>query len=314
MLRYTLDRLLFAVPLLIGLSVLAFVYVRVIPGDPVAAALGVFADPEFVAELRAKYGLDRPLVEQYVVWVQNLLAGDLGVSIGSQQPIAPILISRVPATLQLMLGGFIVTTLISVPAGVIAGSRPKSIVGRVISGLSLAGLAIPGFWLAVLLILVVAVQFKILPPLGYVAFTEDPLGSIRFTLLPALVIGLGSAPFMARYTRTTVIEVMKEPFIPYADARGLRERVIFYRYVLRNALPNLVVVLGLLVGGLLAGSIVIEQIFAWPGTGRLIIGAVLERDYNMIQSTVLVYGVIFIVINLFVELLQAALDPRIRLR
>lgn len=314
MLRYTLGRLLFAVPLLIGLSVLAFVYVRVIPGDPVAAALGVFADPEFVAELRAKYGLDRPLLEQYVVWVQNLLAGDLGVSIGSQQPIAPILIKRVPSTLQLMLGGFIVTTLISVPAGVIAGSRPKSIIGRVISGLSLAGLAIPGFWLAVLLILVVAVQFKILPPLGYVAFTEDPLGSIRFTILPALVIGLGSAPFMTRYTRTTVIEVMKEPFIPYADARGLRERVIFYRYVLRNALPNLVVVLGLLVGGLLAGSIVIEQIFAWPGTGRLIIGAVLERDYNMIQATVLVYGVIFIVINLFVELLQAALDPRIRLR
>lgn len=314
MIRYTAQRILLAVPLLIGLSVLVFAYVRLIPGDPVTAMLGVQANPDLVARLKAQYGFDQPIVDQYLLWVTNALQGDFGISFRNRQPVMPLIIDRLPATFQLMVGGLLVGLAVALPAGIVAGMRYRSRTDSAISTVTLVGLGSPGFWLGTILMVIFALVFRILPSQGYTPLLQDPVRSLQFTILPAVSVGLVVAPFLVRYVRATVIEIMKEPFVPYADARGLRERVIFWRYVIRNVLPHFVVVLGVIVGALLAGAVAIEALFNWPGMGRIFVAAVTERDYAMIQALILVYGVIFVVANLVAEIAQAALDPRIRLQ
>ncbi|MBX3031039.1 MAG: ABC transporter permease [Chloroflexi bacterium] len=314
MARYALQRILLALPLLFGLSLLVFFYVRIIPGDPVTAMLGVQANPDLVARLRAQYGFDEPILDQYLMWLGNVLQGDFGISFRSRQAVAPIIVDRIPATLQLMLGGLFVSLVVAIPFGIRAGMKYRQRSDTVISTITLVGLGSPGFWLGTILMVIFALVLKWLPSQGYTPFTQDPVASIRYMILPSVAIGLVGAPFLVRVVRSTVVEIMKEPFVPYADARGLREQVIFWRYIIRNLLPQFVVVLGVLVGALLAGSVAIEALFNWPGMGRIFIGAVTERDYAMIQALILVYGVIFVVINLIAEIAQAALDPRIRLK
>jgi peptide/nickel transport system permease protein len=312
--RYTADRILLAIPLLFGLSLLVFAYVRLIPGDPVTAMLGVQANPDLVARLQAQYGFDQPIIDQYLTWIGNVLRGDFGISFRSRQAVLPLIIDRLPATFQLMFGGLFVALVVAIPAGIVAGMRYRGRADGVISTVTLVGLGSPGFWLGTLLMVVFALQLRLLPSQGYTPLLQDPVRSIQFMILPSLAVGLVVAPFLIRYVRANVIEIMREPFVPYADARGLRERVIFWRYIIRNVLPSFVVVLGVLVGALLAGSVAIEALFNWPGMGRIFIGAVTERDYAMIQALILVYGVIFVGSNLISEIAQAWLDPRIRLR
>ena len=313
MLRYTLYRVLLAVPLLFGLSVLVFAYVRIIPGDPVTAMLGVQANPDLVARLKAQYGFDKPILDQYLLWLSQLARGDFGISFRTRLPIGPLLADRIPATLQLMLGSLVVSLVLAFPLGIIAGTRYRSRLDNVISTITLIGLGSPGFWLGTILLVIFALVLRVLPSQGYTPFLTNPAESLRVMVLPAVSLGLVGAPYLIRVIRSIVIEIMKEPFIPYADARGLRERVIFWRYVMRNVIPQFAVVLGVLVGALLAGSVAIEALFNWPGMGRIFIGAVTERDYAMLQALILIYGVIFVVVNLFAEIAQAALDPRIRL-
>jgi peptide/nickel transport system permease protein len=312
-LRYTLYRILLAIPLLFGLSILVFGYVRIIPGDPVTAMLGVQANPELVARLKAQYGFDKPIVEQYLLWLGQVAHGDFGISFRTRLAVAPILADRIPATLQLMLGSLVVSLGIAIPVGITAGMRYRSRLDGVISTITLIGLGSPGFWLGTILLVFFSLILKWLPSQGYTPFATNPVESIRVMILPCLALGLVGAPYLIRVIRSIVIEIMKEPFLPYADARGLRERVIFWRYIIRNLLPQFTVVLGVLVGALLAGSVAIEALFNWPGMGRIFIGAVTERDYAMLQALILVYGVIFVVVNLIAEIAQAALDPRIRL-
>jgi peptide/nickel transport system permease protein len=312
--RYALQRLLLAIPLLIGLTLLVFFYVRLIPGDPVTAMLGVQGNPELVARLKAQYGFDQPIIDQYLLWVQNVLKGDFGISFRSRQPVLPLIINRLPATFQLMLGGLTVALVVAIPLGILAGMRYKSRSDGAISTLTLVGLGSPGFWLGTILMAIFALNLRILPSQGYTPFFQDPVKSLQYMILPSLAVGLVVAPFLVRYIRANVIEIMKEPFVPYADARGLRERLIFWRYVIRNVLPQFAVVMGVLVGALLAGAVAIESLFNWPGMGRIFVGAVTERDYALIQALILVYGLIFVVANLLAEISQAALDPRIRLQ
>lgn len=314
MIRYAAERILLAIPLLFGLSLLVFAYVRVIPGDPVTAMLGVQANPDLVARLKAQYGFDQPIVDQYLLWLGNFLKGDFGISFRSRQPVLPLIIDRIPATFQLMFGGLLVALLVAIPAGISSGMKYRGRTDAAVSTVTLVGLGSPGFFLGTLLMVVFALVLKWLPSQGYTAFTQDPVKSTQYMILPSLAVGLVVAPFLIRYIRATVIEIMKEPFVPYADARGLLEKVIFWRYIIRNVLPSFVVVLGVLVGALLAGSVAIEALFNWPGMGRVFIGAVTERDYAMIQALILVYGIIFVVANLISEIAQAWLDPRIRLR
>jgi peptide/nickel transport system permease protein len=313
-LRYTIYRVLLAIPLLFGLSILVFAYVRIIPGDPVTAMLGVQANPDLVARLKGQYGFDKPIVDQYTLWLSQIAQGDFGISFRTRQPVAPLLADRIPATLQLMLGSMVVSLGLAFPLGILAGTHYKSRLDGVISTITLVGLGSPGFWLGTILLVFFSLTLRLLPSQGYTPFTKDPVESIRTMILPALALGLVGAPYLIRMIRSIVIEIMKEPFLPYADARGLRERVIFWRYIIRNLLPQFTVVLGVLVGALLAGSVAIEALFNWPGMGRIFIGAVTERDYAMLQALILVYGVIFVVVNLIAEIAQAALDPRIRLQ
>jgi peptide/nickel transport system permease protein len=312
-LRYTLYRVLLAIPLLFGLSILVFAYVRIIPGDPVTAMLGVQSNPELVARLKAQYGFDQPILDQYLLWLRQLSHGDFGISFRTRQAVAPLLADRIPATLQLMIGALVVSLVLAFPLGVIAGTRYRSRIDGVISTITLIGLGSPGFWLGTILLVLFALVLRWLPSQGYTPFFTNPAESIRVMILPSVSLGLVGAPYLIRVIRSIVIEIMKEPFIPYADARGLRERVIFWRYIIRNLIPQFTVVLGVLVGALLAGSVAIEALFNWPGMGRIFIGAVAERDYAMLQVLILVYGVIFVVVNLIAEIAQAALDPRIRL-
>jgi len=313
LLRYTLYRVLLAIPLLFGLSILVFAYVRLIPGDPVTAMLGVQANPELVARLKAQYGFDQPILNQYLLWLSQLSHGALGISFRTRLAVAPLLADRIPATLQLMLGSLVISLVIAFPLGIFAGTRYRSRADSIISTITLIGLGSPGFWLGTILLVLFALVLHWLPSQGYTPFTEDPVESIRVMILPCLSLGLVGAPYLIRVIRSNVIEIMKEPFLPYADARGLRERVIFWRYIIRNVIPQFTVVLGVLVGALLAGSVAIEALINWPGMGRIFIGAVTERDYAMLQALILVYGVIFVVVNLIAEIGQAALDPRIRL-
>lgn len=314
MARYALQRILLALPLLFGLSLLVFTYVRIIPGDPVTAMLGVQSNPELVARLKAQYGFDQPILDQYLLWIGNVLQGDFGISFRSRQAVGPLIMDRIPATLQLMLGGLFVSLVVAIPAGIRAGMRYRKRSDSVISTVTLVGLGSPGFWLGTFLMVIFALVLKVLPSQGYEPFLRDPVKSTQYMILPAVAIGLVASPFLIRVVRSAVIEIMKEPFVPYADARGLGERIIFWRYIIRNLLPQFVVVLGVLVGVLLAGSVAIEALFNWPGMGRIFIGAVGERDYAMLQALILVYGLIFVIINLIAEIAQAALDPRIRLK
>ena len=313
MARYVAWRLLFAVPLLFGLSVLAFGYVRVIPGDPVTAMLGVNSDPTLVAQLRGQMGLDQPWYQQYFAWLGHVGTGDLGLSFRSKIPVSEILIDRIPATLELALGGMLVGLVLAISAGLLAGFKRGSKVDSFITGGILVGLATPGFWLGTLLMILLALRLKWLPAQGYVPFAEDPALSLRFLVLPTLTLGAAIAPYLARLMRAAVVEVVADPSVNYARAQGLPETTIARKVVLRISMPSMIVAVALTVGFLLAGSIVVEELFNWPGMGRLVVAGVSERDYPMIQALMLVYGVIFIVVNVIAEVLQGILDPRVRL-
>lgn len=312
MIRYTAYRLALLVPLLVGLSFLLFFYLQLIPGDPVAGMLGPSATPDLIAKLRHEFGLDQPIWTQYLNWVGGVVQGDLGESFVSRQPITPLLINRIPATLQLTFGGMFFTVVIGLPLGFVAGILKDSWVDRVLSAIVLVGLSAPIFWVGTILIMVFAVQLHWLPSLGYVPFLQDPLASLRTMFLPALALGISLAPYLARMTRAMTIEVQQESFVAYAKAKGLRRATILTRYSARNAVAPLVIVLALELGALLGGQVVVENLFAWPGVGRLLIDGVRQRDYYVVEAVILVFALIFVVLNLAAELLQGWLDPRIR--
>lgn len=312
MIRYAAYRVALVVPLIVGLSVIVFLYLQLIPGDPVAGMLGNQGSPELVAKLRHEFGLDRPLLTQYVSWVQGLLSGDLGISFTSRQPISALLINRIPATLQLTLGGMFFALLIGIPLGFVAGLNKDTKVDRALSFMALVGLSSPIFWVGTIMALVLAVDLHWLPSQGYVPFSRDPVGSVRYMLMPSLTIGLAFAPYLARMTRATTIEVQQEPFVAFAPAKGLKRWTIIARYSGRNAVMPIVVVLALQFGRLLGGQVIVENLFAWPGMGRLMIDGVIQRDYFMVQAVVLIFAVIYILLNLVAELVHGWLDPRIR--
>jgi peptide/nickel transport system permease protein len=314
MVKYTLYRLCLLIPLLFVLSILTFLYIQLIPGDPVAGMLGPGGSPQLVAQLRHQFGLDQSIPSQYWHWLSNLLAhGRLGTSFITRQAITPVLINRIPATIQLTVTGLIFTVLLGWLGGFLAGAFKDTWIDRTLSGLTLVGLSTPMFWIGTILILVFAVHLRWFPAGGYVALNVDPVQSIRDSLLPGLAMGLGLAPYLARMTRAATVEVQHEPFLRHAQAKGLRGRTILVRYAARNAVPPTVVVIGLQVGSLLGGQVIVEQLFNWPGLSRLLIQGAVQRDYYMVQAVILVIAALYILLNLAAELAHAALDSRIRL-
>lgn len=313
--RYVAGRLLSVAPVALLVSVVAFSFIRLLPGDPVVAMLGTSAqgmDEATLARARHDLGLDRSIPVQYADWLGRLLRGDLGRSAVTHQPITEALRARFPVTLQLAVAAFIVSLVIAVPAGVISAYRRGSRWDRLLSVIALGGVAMPSFWLGILLIIVFAVELSLLPPSGFVSITTNPVECLRHLILPAVTLGAVQAAVIMRQTRSSLLEVLNEDYVRTARAKGLAERRVVLQHALRNALLPVVTVLGLQVSRLLGGSVVVETVFAMPGFGRYGVDAIFIRDYPVVQVVVLATALIVVFSNLVTDLLYAVLDPRIQ--
>jgi peptide/nickel transport system permease protein len=294
-------------------TMFVFAAVRSLPGDPALALSGEGRDPAANAAIRARYGLDEPIPVQYVRWLSVALSGDLGTSIRTRQPVMQEIVSRLPVTLELAFLASLFAIAIGVPLGVISALRRASRTDYAASTIGLVGMSIPTFWLGIVLILVFAVWLDVLPASGYVPFFEDPIANLQRMLLPAIVLGVGLGAVLLRQVRSAMIGSLGADYIRTARAKGLSDRDVVIGHALRNSLIPVVTILGLELGALISGSVVTESIFLIPGFGRLIIEAISRRDYPVIQGVALFSAVVFIVINLGVDVLYTYLNPRVRL-
>ena len=312
MLRYLQARILALLLILVLMSVIVFSFLHLTPGDPVEAMLGTEVDQATKEGLRHDLGLDRPLVLQYGLWVRRAWRGDLGTSIRTHQPVSAILGEKLPVTLELTVAASLVGLVIALPAGVLAAVRRNSAVDLGAMGVALAGVSIPSFSLGVMLILVFALHWRLLPSIGYVSFFRDPVGALRHLVLPAVTLGLGLAGALTRMVRSGVLEELGQDYVRTAKAKGLGFPAVVNRHVLRNALLPALTVLGVQVSVLLGGAVITEQIFAWPGVGQLAVQAVQSRDYPVLQGTILVIAALATLVQLGVDVGYALMDPRIR--
>jgi peptide/nickel transport system permease protein len=312
MARFLISRLLGGLLTLVVSAAIVFAIVRLIPGDPVSIILGREYEPEVAASLRELYGFDEPIHTQFVSWVGGIMSGDFGHSMLSQVPVTEELAVRIPRTLYLMVGGVLTALLIALPAGMVAARRPgRALDIGVTSGTTLM-MSIPQFYLGILLSLVVSVQLGLLPAAGYVDPLTDPWGSLQRMILPWLTIGLTMSAFITRVLRSSLLDVLGQDYIRTARARGLSEASVMSRHALRNAAIPTVTVVGLEIGYLMGGAIVVETVFAYPGMGQLMIDSILQRDYPLVQASILFFATAFVVVNLLTDLLYALLDPRLR--
>jgi peptide/nickel transport system permease protein len=312
MASYVFGRLLQLAPTLFVVSVVVFLMVRAIPGDAAHALLGPTAKPEQIAALRAEMGLDEPLWKQYLVWIEGVLRGDLGRSWINDFPVAELIRQKLPATVALAVGSMVIAILIAVPMGILPALHPGSWIERVAALYNGLMLAIPTFWLGVLLVLIVSLRLGWLPPSGYVPFREDPLQSIKLLILPSLTLGAYLSAIFARFLHSAITETLSQDYVRTAAAKGLRERSVVGGHVLRNALIPVVTMLGIQFGGLLGGAVIVEAIFDWPGLGRLLVTSISSRDYAVVQGTILLAASAFLFVNLLTDLTYGLLDPRIR--
>jgi peptide/nickel transport system permease protein len=314
MIRLLRQRLADLALVLFGVSVITFLMIRLIPGDAVAIMLGANTEvtPERVAELRARIGLDRPILAQYASWLGGVLQGDLGVSLWTRRPVAQEIGSHVWPTVQLTLLSLVIGAGLAVPLGVLMARLRGRGADMALRVVTVAGLTVPSFWLGIMLILLVTAFFPELQMLGYVPFGQDPLGNVARLALPAFALALPILANLSRLVRSAMLEALGQDYVRTARAKGVPERMILFRHALRNALIPFVTSVGIMTGYLLGGAIVVEQVFAIPGLGRLILGAIAERNYPLVQATILVVTVGFVVVNFAVDLLYAAIDPRLR--
>lgn len=309
---YILRRGVQALVVMLGVSIIVFLLLHLVPGDPVRVALGTRFDPDTYAVLRERAGLDRPLVVQYFSWLGSALTGDLGVSFRSGQPVTGVILARLPATLTLAFAGLLIALLIAVPFGIVSAVRSGSRIDYAATLFSQFGISIPGFWLGIMLILLFSLTLGWLPPLGYVSITENPAEWLRRLILPAVTVGVVSGSVLTRFVRSSMLEALGQDYTRTARSKGLGEWVVVNRHVLKNALIPVVTVTGLQLAFLLGGVVVIEEVFSWPGLGQLALIAVQRRDYPVLQGAVLLIALVFLLVNLVVDLLYAYLDPRIR--
>lgn len=310
---YFLRRLAETIPVLLGVTVVVFCLVRLMPGN-IAEVMAASADitPEQVEALRQRYGVDRPILPQYVEWLGGLARGDLGVSLRTGRPIVQDLLVRLPVTLELALLATLLSVVVALPLGVIAAARQNSLVDACARLVAVLGLAVPNFWLGTMLVLGVSLYLPALVPSGFVAFADNPLQNLKLLLLPALTLGLLMAGSVARITRSAVLEELRGGYVATARAKGLAEPAVIRRHVLKNSLIPVVTQIGIQLGFLLGGTVIVEQIFALPGLGTFILSAITQRDYTTVQACVLIVAVLVVAVNLATDLLYAYLDPRIR--
>lgn len=309
-----MRRLALMVPSLIGVSIVVFLFIRLVPGDVVDLMLGQQAEvgPERAAQIRRMFGLDRPMYVQYLDWAAGVARGDLGVSIRTGRPILPDIMQRLPVTFELALLSALLGIVIGVPAGVVAAVRrgtPAELIAQLIS---LLGLSTPGFWLGTMIILIASRGFGFFAGATFVSFFQDPVQNLRIFILPALTVGMSLVAALTRYTRSSMLEVLNQEYIVTARAKGLAFKMVVFKHALKNALIPIITVIGLQMGYLLGGVVIIETVFAVPGLGRLIVDAIFQRDYPMVQAVVLLITFAVLFISLIVDVAYAYVDPRIR--
>ena len=309
--NYVIRRILQLIPVLLGISILIFAVMKMIPGDVISGILGIEATPELRAQLAAKYGLDRPYVVQYLDWIGGVLRGDFGESIRTSAPILPEIMSRLKVTAELTIMAAIISWIIAIPLGILAAVNRNTWIDRFVRVFALLGVSVPGFALSILLVLVLSLVFHYFSPLGYVSFFQDPLQNLEIMFLPAMVLGVTISGSVMRMTRSSVLEVLRQDFIKTVRAKGASERVAIFKHALRNALIPIVTLIGMQIGSLLGGAVIVEQIFSLPGLGQLTLTGINQRDYPVVQGCVLVIAFIYVIVNLITDILYAYIDPRI---
>jgi peptide/nickel transport system permease protein len=314
MLAYILRRIAQLVPVLLVLSVAVFGFVEALPGSIIDTMIGTEGgdDAETREILAKEYGLDQPVYVRYAKWVSRAVQLDFGKSLVTRRPISLELVSRIPATVYLAVVGISLSMLIAIPLGTIAAVRRNTRIDYAAQVTSLVGISIPEFWFAILCVLFFSLYLGWLPSSGYANPFEDPWESLKFLILPAAAIGFRQAAFTTRLTRSSMLDEMNKEYVDTARSLGLSERKVIFKYTLRNAMIPTITISGLQLANLLGGTVVLESIFAWPGIGRAIFEAILQRDYPMVQAGVLVLGVIVVVMNLLVDLTYRLLNPRVK--
>lgn len=312
MLPYILRRVLTAVPTLLIVTVMVFAVQRMLPGDPAVVLAGEERDPEVIAFIRDRYRLNDPVPVQYVAWLGQVTQGNLGQSFRTRQPVAQLLIEKLPVTVELALLSLLVALAIAIPAGVLAAVRKGTAVDYASTVAALSGISIPNFWLGIMLILLVSVRWKLLPASGFVPLSDGVWANLQRMIMPALVLGTGLAGVLMRQMRSSMLEVLKQDFVRTARAKGLAPFLVVVRHALRNALIPVITIVGLQLGALLSGAVLTEQVFTIPGFGKLVIDAVFNRDYAVVQGVVLFTATSYIVINFLVDVAYALANPKIQ--
>ncbi len=304
MLNYLVKRLISTIPVLIGISLLLFFMLRMLPGDPAQVLAGQMATPQEIENIRHQLGLDRPIYEQYAIYLGHLARFDLGRSARTQNPVSQEIWARLPNTLLLAVVAMGLACLLGIPAGIISALRPYSWIDYAVTMTALFGISMPVFWLGLMLVVLFSIILKWLPAGG--------TGGWQYVILPSVTLASFVVAFIARMTRSTMLETLSQDYTTTARSKGLTEKVIVVKHAFRNALIPIITVVGLQFGMLLGGAVLTETVFAWPGIGRLIVDSILARDYPMIQGTILVFGLLYILVNLAVDFIYAFVDPRIR--
>lgn len=312
MAAYIGKRLLVAIPTLLIISIFVFSLQKLLPGDPILAMAGEERDPATIEFLRQKYHLNDPVIVQYFSWLWGILRGDFGISLRTNQPVLELIGQKLPVTIQLAVMAMLFALLTGIPMGILAAAKKNTAIDYLANLVALTGLSVPHFWLGIMLILLVSVQLGWLPASGYESIFVDPIRSLQTTVMPAFVLGMGLAATLMRHTRSAMVGVMNADYIRTARAKGLPPSAVILSHSFRNALLPVITLSALLFGELLAGAVLTEQIFTIPGFGKLIVDAVFNRDYAVVQGVVLCTAVGFIAMNLIADILTVLLNPRMR--
>ena len=310
--RFIAKRIISVIPVLIIVSIVIFSLIHLVPGDPATAMLGDLATEEDIAALRIRMGLDKPLIEQYFIWIGNVFHGDFGMSVVNNETVGSLIISHIRPTISLAIYALVIAAVIAIPLGMIASRKKGSVIDHVVSVISLAGISLPSFLLGLFLMLLFSVKFRIFPVSGYKEISEGFLEHIRSLTLPAIALGFMNAALMMRMTRASMLEVLGSDYIKMAKAKGVKEFSLLAKHAFKNTLVTLITIFGQSIVQALSGAAVVESLFAVPGLGQLMVNSIGRRDYYVIQAIVLLIAVINVVINMIIDILYGFVDPRVR--
>lgn len=310
--RFIAKRIISVIPVLIIVSIVIFSLIHLVPGDPATAMLGDLATEEDIAALRIRMGLDKPLIEQYFIWIGNIFHGDFGMSVVNNETVGSLIISHIRPTISLAIYALVIAAVIAIPLGMIASRKKGSAIDHVVSVISLAGISLPSFLLGLFLMLLFSVKFRIFPVSGYKEISEGFLEHIRSLTLPAIALGFMNAALMMRMTRASMLEVLGSDYIKMAKAKGVKEFSLLAKHAFKNTLVTLITIFGQSIVQALSGATVVESLFAVPGLGQLMVNSIGRRDYYVIQAIVLLIAVINVVINMIIDILYGFVDPRVR--